>query len=108
VIPAPLRVFETIAALVRSFVACAPPLSQKREGLLADLKRRVAAARWPDKETDQSHGVQLATVQSLARYWATNYDWRKVEAKLNALPQFITEIDVLSSKTPRDEAEGAR
>ena len=62
---------------------------------LADLKRRIVAMRWPDKElvTDQSQGVPLATVQKLARYWATEYDWRKVEAKLNALPQFITEID---------------
>ena len=62
---------------------------------LADLKRRIAATRWPDKEivTDQSQGVQLATVQKLARYWATGYNWRKVEAKLNALPQFTTEID---------------
>jgi pimeloyl-ACP methyl ester carboxylesterase len=62
---------------------------------LADLKLRIAATRWPDKEivTDQSQGVQLATVQKLARYWATNYNWRKVEAKLNALPQFTTEID---------------
>ena len=62
---------------------------------LADLKRRVAATRWPDKEIvpDQSQGVQLATMQKLARYWATDYDWRKVEAKLNALPQFMTEID---------------
>jgi pimeloyl-ACP methyl ester carboxylesterase len=61
---------------------------------LADLKRRVAATRWPDKEivNDQSQGVQLATVQKLARAWA-DYDWRKCEAKLNALPQFITEID---------------
>lgn len=62
---------------------------------LADLKRRIAATRWPDKEIvpDQSQGVQLATVQKLARYWGTEYDWRKCEAKLNALPQFITEID---------------
>ena len=62
---------------------------------LADLKRRIAATRWPDKEivTDQSQGVQLATIQKLARYWATDYNWRKVEAKLNALPQFTTEID---------------
>ncbi len=53
------------------------------------------ATRWPDRETvkDPSQGVQLATIQKLARYWATDYDWRKVEAKLNALPQFITEID---------------
>jgi pimeloyl-ACP methyl ester carboxylesterase len=62
---------------------------------LADLKRRIVAMRWPDKElvTDQSQGVQLATLQKLARYWATEYDWRKVEGKLNALPQFTTEID---------------
>jgi len=64
---------------------------------LVDLRRRVAATRWPDQETvnDQSQGVQLATVQALARYWGTNYDWRKVEANLNALPQFTTEIDGL-------------
>jgi pimeloyl-ACP methyl ester carboxylesterase len=62
---------------------------------LADLKRRVAATRWPDKEIvpDQSQGVQLATVQKLARYWSTEYNWRKVEATLNGLPQFTTEID---------------
>jgi pimeloyl-ACP methyl ester carboxylesterase len=62
---------------------------------LADLKRRIAATRWPEREivTDQSQGVQLATVQKLARYWETEYDWRKCEAKLNALPQFITKID---------------
>src|SRR5882724_6717369 len=62
---------------------------------LADMRTRIAATRWPDKETvaDQSQGVQLATIQKLARYWATDYDWRKCEAKLNALPQFITEID---------------
>ncbi len=62
---------------------------------LADLKHRVAATRWPDKEVvpDQSQGVQLATVRKLARYWSTDYNWRKVEATLNALPQFTTEID---------------
>jgi hypothetical protein len=59
---------------------------------LADLRRRIAATRWPDRETvtDDSQGVQLDTTQALARYWATEYDWRKVEARLNALPQFIT------------------
>jgi pimeloyl-ACP methyl ester carboxylesterase len=64
---------------------------------LVDLRRRIAATRWPDKETvaDQSQGVQLATIQALARYWETEYDWRKCEARLNALPQFITEIDGL-------------
>ena len=62
---------------------------------LADLKRRIAATRWPPQETvkDQSQGVQLATVQKLARYWATEYDWRKCEARLNALPNFVTRID---------------
>jgi pimeloyl-ACP methyl ester carboxylesterase len=62
---------------------------------LADLRRRIAATRWPSKElvADRSQGVQLATLQALARYWATDYDWRKAEAKLNALPQFKTEID---------------
>jgi len=64
---------------------------------LDDLRRRILAARWADKETvpDQSQGTQLATLQDLARYWSTDYDWRKCEAKLNALPQFITEIDGL-------------
>ena len=58
---------------------------------------RVIATKWPDRETvtDPSQGVQLATMQELARYWATEHDWRKIEAKLNALPQFITEIDGL-------------
>ncbi len=67
------------------------------EGELAELRRRVGAARLPERETvpDASQGVQLATIQALARYWATEYDWRKIEAKLNALPQFITEIDGL-------------
>ena len=62
---------------------------------LTDLRRRVAATRWPDKETvaDASQGVQLATMQKLAQYWGTDYDWRKCEAKLNALPQFMTTID---------------
>jgi pimeloyl-ACP methyl ester carboxylesterase len=64
---------------------------------LGDLRRRIAATNWPEKETvaDQSQGVPLAMIQKLARYWMTDYDWRKCEAKLNALPQFITEIDGL-------------
>src|SRR6185295_5182663 len=65
------------------------------EADLADLSRRIKATRWPERETDPSQGVQLATMQKLAHYWATEYDWRKVEAKLNALPNFITEIDGL-------------
>src|SRR5687767_14255449 len=65
------------------------------ESELTELRRRIDATRWPEKEpvSDQSQGVQLATMQKLARYWATEYDWRKVEARLQALPQFITEID---------------
>ena len=64
---------------------------------LVDLRRRIAETRWPEKETvaDESQGVQLATIQALARYWATDYDFRRFEARLNALPQFMTEIDGL-------------
>ncbi|PWR04826.1 multidrug MFS transporter [Micromonospora acroterricola] len=67
------------------------------EADLQALRARIAATRWPEKETvpDQSQGVQLATIQTLARYWEKDYDWRKVEARLNAVPQFITEIDGL-------------
>jgi len=65
------------------------------EEALADLRRRLAATRWPTRELvpDRSQGVQLAAVQELARYWATEHDWRRCEAKLNALPQYVTEID---------------
>jgi len=67
------------------------------EAELTELRRRINATRWPDRETvtDATQGVQLATTQALARYWAEQYDWRKCEARLNALPQFITEIDGL-------------
>ncbi|MEU4091682.1 epoxide hydrolase family protein [Streptomyces sp. NPDC026673] len=67
------------------------------EADLAELRRRVKATRWPDRETvpDQSQGVQLATMQALARYWGNDYDWRKIEGKLNSLPQFKTRIDGL-------------
>ncbi|MFL6411812.1 MAG: epoxide hydrolase N-terminal domain-containing protein, partial [Nitrososphaeraceae archaeon] len=76
---------------IRSFRVNVP------EAELTELRRRVSATRWPERETvtDVSQGVQLATMQKLARYWATDYDWRKVEARLNALPQFITKIDGL-------------
>jgi pimeloyl-ACP methyl ester carboxylesterase len=76
---------------IRSFRFTAP------EEALADLRRRIATTRWPEGETvtDASQGVQLATMQKLMRYWATEHDWRKCEAKLNALPQFMTEIDGL-------------
>jgi pimeloyl-ACP methyl ester carboxylesterase len=64
---------------------------------LVDLRRRITATRWPDRETvdDPSQGIQLARLQELVRYWGTGYDWRKAEAKLNALPQFVTKIDGL-------------
>jgi pimeloyl-ACP methyl ester carboxylesterase len=67
------------------------------DAALADLRRRVSATRWPDKETvsDSSQGVQLATMQKLAQYWANEYDWRKCEARINAVPNFLTEIDGL-------------
>jgi hypothetical protein len=65
------------------------------EEAIVDLRRRIAATRWPDKETvaDQSQGAQLGKLQELVRYWGSSYDWRKAEAKLNALPQFTTNID---------------
>jgi pimeloyl-ACP methyl ester carboxylesterase len=72
---------------IRPFRAAMP------EADLADLRRRLAATRWPDAETDRSQGVGLATLQELVRYWGTDYDWRKAEARLNALPQFVTTID---------------
>ena len=63
--------------------------------MLDDLRRRIGETRWPTKElvADRSQGGQLATLQALARYWTNGYDWRKCEARLNALPQFTTEID---------------
>ena len=70
---------------------------QATDQALADLRQRIAATIWPERETveDSSQGVPLATMQTLARYWATDHDWRRCEARLNALPQFITEIDGL-------------
>jgi hypothetical protein len=67
------------------------------QAAIDDLQRRLAATRWPHKEltADRSQGVQLAAIQALARYWATQYDWRAVEAELNSLPQFTTKIDEL-------------
>ena len=67
------------------------------EAELTDLRRRIKATKWPERETvtDDSQGVRLATMQSLARHWATDYDWRKCEARLNALPNFITSIEGL-------------
>src|SRR6266404_2660739 len=65
------------------------------QAAIDDLRRRIAATRWPDKETvpDQSQGAQLARLQALVQYWGGGYDWRKAEAKLNGLPQFVTNID---------------
>ena len=78
---------------------------------IADLQRRIARTRWPSKElvSDRSQGVQLAAIQELASYWATEYDWRRCEAKLNALPQFKTEIDgvavhFIHVQSPREDA----
>src|SRR3954466_15642196 len=67
------------------------------ESELTDLRRRIEATRWPERETvdDDSQGVPLATMQKLARYWATEHDWRRCEARLNALPNFLTESDAL-------------
>ena len=77
------------ATAIRSFHVEFP------EDALADLRRGIAAVRWPTKElvADRSQGVQLATVRGLAEYWVNDYDWRRCEARLNALPQFKTEID---------------
>ncbi len=79
------------ATEIRPFSVAVP------EEALDDLRRRIEATQWPERETvaDDSQGVPLATMQKLARHWATEYDWRRVEAKLNSLPQFITEIDGL-------------
>ena len=80
---------DTTAAAIRPFRINIP------QEALDDLRRRLAATRWPDQETvtDRSQGVQLATMKELVYYWQTGYDWRKAEAKLNALPQFVTTID---------------
>jgi pimeloyl-ACP methyl ester carboxylesterase len=82
---------QTAAAEIRPFHVNFP------DDQLADLRRRIVATKWPEKETvnDVTQGVQLATMQELAHYWATDYDWRKCEARLNALPQFVTNIDGL-------------
>ena len=100
--PAP----STDAPVIRAATKAARPAADSSirpfqfhasEAALADLKRRVLATRWPEKETvpDSSQGVPLATMREVARYWATSYDWRKAEAKLNSYPQFVTNIDGL-------------
>ena len=82
---------DAATAAIRPFHVDVP------EKALVDLRQRIAATRWPDRETvtDRSQGAQLAKIQALVRYWGTGYDWRKAEAKLNALPQFVTKIDGL-------------
>jgi len=82
-------VAEQTGSAIRPFSVAVP------EESLTDLRRRLAATRWPSPELvgDRSQGVQLATLQALARYWATEHDWRRCEARLNAVPQFRTEID---------------
>ena len=94
-------------------VASAPPAAAKDttvrpfrvnvpEADLVDLRRRIAATRWPERETvnDRSQGVQLARIQPVVHYWGTGYDWRKAVAKLNALPQFMND-DRLRDRGPR-------
>lgn len=88
---------STVAPATESKSAIRAFRYQAPQAELDELKRRILATRWPEKEpvNDQTQGVPLATMKALADYWVTDYDWRKVEAKLNALPQFITEIDGL-------------
>lgn len=104
-----IRIVAAAAGIVISLCcsACATPAAAADEAAirpfhvhvpqtaLNDLKRRIADTRWPDKETvdDQSQGIRLANLRPLVAYWGTGYDWRKAEAKLNALPQFVTKID---------------
>ena len=96
--PAPESASTIEASLIEPAAGAIRPFQYRAsDAELADLRHRIAATRWPDRETvpDESQGVQLATMQKLARYWATDYDWRRCEAELNALPNFITEIDGL-------------
>ncbi len=97
IIPARAAIVSEAASIADDSTAIRPFHVHIPEAELADLRRRILATRWPDQETvsDASQGVQLATMKDLARYWATDYDWRRCEAKLNALPQFITNIDGL-------------
>ncbi len=90
-----LALSSTPAAAGNNDAAIRPFRVNVPEADLADLKRRLAATRWPTKElvADRSQGVQLATLKALVQYWAAEYDWRKAEAKLNAVPQFMTKID---------------
>src|ERR687887_277085 len=87
---------ETTTASAESAVR--PFRIEVPQGEIDELRRRIDATRWPTRElvTNRSQGVQLAAIQALARYWTTEYDWRRCEARLNALPQFVTEIDGLT------------
>jgi pimeloyl-ACP methyl ester carboxylesterase len=100
-----------MSSTVETGTAVVPFHVEVPQEALDDLRRRIDATRWPSKELvqDRSQGVQLETLQALARYWATDYDWRKAEAKLNALPQFTTQIDgvdihFIHVKSPRSDA----
>jgi pimeloyl-ACP methyl ester carboxylesterase len=95
--PAALGASTSLPASAASGPGIRPFHATFPESALADLRRRIIATNWPEKETvdDDSQGVQLAMIQKLAQYWATDYDWRKVEARLNSVPNFITEIDGL-------------
>jgi len=100
-----------MSSTVETATAVVPFHVEVPQEALDDLRRRIDATRWPSKELvqDRSQGVQLETLQALARYWATDYDWRKAEAKLNALPQFTTQIDgvdihFIHVKSPRSDA----
>src|SRR5215218_1898649 len=86
-----------MSSTVETAIEIRPFQIDVQDEALDDLRRRIAATNWPEKETveDQSQGVPLAIMQELARYWESEYDWGTCEAKLNSLPQFITEIDGL-------------
>jgi hypothetical protein len=81
----------------KSLSSLRPFIAEFPQDEITELRRRITATRWPERETvtDASQGVKLATIQKIARYWGTDYDWRKCESKLQALPQFMTEIDEL-------------
>ena len=93
----PATVIERRTEQTTDTTAIRPFRFEAPEADLIELRRRITATRFPEKETvaDPSHGVQLAFIQALARYWATDYDWRRCEARLNSYPNFLTEIDGL-------------
>src|SRR5215212_1692332 len=93
--PSPSRMEIVMTSAAETAIDIRPFQVEIPEEELAELRRRIEATRWPSKElvADRSQGVQLATLQALARYWTTDYDWRRCEARLNALPQFTTQID---------------